>query len=88
MHGTVALAPREALTALVSLQLNARMVEKAQQLKLHCEDLLGPLVTTVSEYLEQVPSGRPRFSTQVDGRSMHVPGALVLSLHGGADLCA
>ena len=68
MHGTVALAPREALTALVSLQLNARMVEKAQQLKLHCEDLLGPLMTTVSEYLEQVPSGRPRFSTQVDGR--------------------
>eukprot|EP00802_Teleaulax_amphioxeia_P008253 Tamp_08261.p1 GENE.Tamp_08261~~Tamp_08261.p1 ORF type:complete len:722 (+),score=171.18 Tamp_08261:310-2166(+) len=49
---------------LVDPQLNARMVEKAQQLKLHCEDLLGPLVTTVSEYLDQVPSGRPRFSTQ------------------------
>ena len=49
---------------LVDPQLNARMVNKAQELKLQCEDLLGPLVTTLSDYLEQVPSGRPRCSTQ------------------------
>ena len=49
---------------IVDPQLNARMVNKAQELQLQCEDLLGPLVTTLSDYLEQVPSGRPRCSTQ------------------------
>jgi len=49
---------------LVDPQLNARMVDKCQTLNIQHEDLLGPLVCTISEYLSLKPSGRPKSSTQ------------------------
>lgn len=49
---------------LVDPQLNARMVDKCQTLNIQHWDLLGPLVSTISDYLAIKPSGRPKSSAQ------------------------
>ena len=49
---------------LVNPKLNELLHEKRQELGLQCQDLLGGLVHTVSDYLNMKPSGQPRSSTQ------------------------
>ena len=49
---------------LVNPHLNARMVDKCSTLGLQYEDLLGPLVITLADYLKLKPSGLPRSSMQ------------------------